>query len=494
MTPSPAAASNASVRLPQDLTLPAMFRHANGVVRAVMIGLISASVVTWTILLAKGVDVALAKARLRRALTEAEADSTLAELQLRLGQRRDPLAMMIRAVTNEIRLSGTAPAAGIKERVASRLERTEATLGRQLMRATGILATIGSTAPFIGLFGTVWGIMDSFIGISQAQTTNLAVVAPGIAEALLATAAGLVAAIPAVVIYNGFARAIGGYRAMLADLAASVQRLVVTRTGRRTHRAQGSGGVAAMAVRTRSWRRRNGGVARDQRDALHRRDTGTADHLHGGRSAGHGRCAGRVAQFDSRGATPAGQADLPDIAGRQDTRAWRCAGGRREPGSGTRPGERQRSHPAHLPARGQDDPVRRPDGHDGCAARGRIPETRTGHARHGAIAVSAASGRVEADRPGIWRWGGCLLLVLLAHVAVLVGLRGTISQSGAPVAPPAVLLDLAPAPVAPPEPTPPPPIATPPPPAEVAPPPPEPEPPPPARTATATARGRSASA
>jgi biopolymer transport protein ExbB len=226
VAPSPAAATNASVRLPQDLTLPAMFRHANGVVRAVMIGLISASVVTWTILLAKGVDVALAKARLRRALTEAEADSTLAELQLRLGQRRDPLAMMIRAVTNEIRLSGTAPAAGIKERVASRLDRTEATLGRQLMRATGLLATIGSTAPFIGLFGTVWGIMDSFIGISQAQTTSLAVVAPGIAEALLATAAGLVAAIPAVVIYNGFARAIGGYRAMLADLAASVQRLV----------------------------------------------------------------------------------------------------------------------------------------------------------------------------------------------------------------------------------------------------------------------------
>ena len=224
--PSPAAASNASVRLPQDLTLSAMFHHANGVVRAVMIGLISASVVTWTILLAKGVDVALAKARLRRVLTEAEADSTLAELQLRLGQRRDPLAMMIRAATNEIRLSGAAPAAGIKERVASRLDRTEATLGRQLMRATGVLATIGSTAPFIGLFGTVWGIMDSFIGISQAQTTNLAVVAPGIAEALLATAAGLVAAIPAVVIYNGFARAIGGYRAMLADLAASVQRLV----------------------------------------------------------------------------------------------------------------------------------------------------------------------------------------------------------------------------------------------------------------------------
>ena len=91
---------------------------------------------------------------------------------------------------------------------------------------TGILATIGATAPFVGLFGTVWGIMNSFIGISKSQTTNLAVVAPGIAEALLATALGLVAAIPAVVIYNLFARWIAGYRARLADAAAGVERLV----------------------------------------------------------------------------------------------------------------------------------------------------------------------------------------------------------------------------------------------------------------------------
>jgi biopolymer transport protein ExbB len=89
-----------------------------------------------------------------------------------------------------------------------------------------VLATIGATAPFIGLFGTVWGIMNSFIGIAKLQTTNLAVVAPGIAEALLATAAGLIAAIPAVVIYNLFARATAEYRAGLGDLAAAVERLV----------------------------------------------------------------------------------------------------------------------------------------------------------------------------------------------------------------------------------------------------------------------------
>jgi len=91
---------------------------------------------------------------------------------------------------------------------------------------TGILATVGSIAPFVGLFGTVWGIMNSFIGISQSQTTNLAIVAPGIAEALLATALGLVAAIPAVMIYNAFTRSIAGYRLMLADTSAAVERLI----------------------------------------------------------------------------------------------------------------------------------------------------------------------------------------------------------------------------------------------------------------------------
>jgi biopolymer transport protein ExbB len=94
------------------------------------------------------------------------------------------------------------------------------------MRGTSVLATIGATAPFVGLFGTVWGIMNSFIGIAKEHTTNLAVVAPGIAEALLATAFGLAAAIPAVVIYNMFARSIAGYRALLGDASAAVLRLV----------------------------------------------------------------------------------------------------------------------------------------------------------------------------------------------------------------------------------------------------------------------------
>jgi biopolymer transport protein TolQ len=102
-------------------------------------------------------------------------------------------------------------------------------VGREMERVErfmAYLATVGSTAPFVGLFGTVWGIMNSFIGISKAHATNLAIVAPGIAEALLATAFGLAAAIPAVVIYNAFARLIAGYRAQLGDASAEVLTLV----------------------------------------------------------------------------------------------------------------------------------------------------------------------------------------------------------------------------------------------------------------------------
>ncbi|WP_284198655.1 tonB-system energizer ExbB, partial [Azospirillum oryzae] len=134
---------------------------------------------------------------------------------------------LVRAVVAETHLSADAPSRdGLMDRAASRLERIESAAGRRMARGTGILATIGSTGPFIGLFGTVWGIMTSFIGISKAQTTNLAVVAPGIAEALLATAIGLVAAIPAVVVYNACSRAIGGHKAQLTDASAAVLRLL----------------------------------------------------------------------------------------------------------------------------------------------------------------------------------------------------------------------------------------------------------------------------
>jgi biopolymer transport protein ExbB len=152
---------------------------------------------------------------------------TLADVHAELGNRPGVAPALVRAARLELQKSAdVSDQAGIKERIGTRLARLDAAAGRHMNRGTGVLATIGATAPFVGLFGTVWGIMNSFIGISKAQTTNLAVVAPGIAEALLATAIGLFAAIPAVIIYNQFARSLGRYRALVGDASAEVLNLV----------------------------------------------------------------------------------------------------------------------------------------------------------------------------------------------------------------------------------------------------------------------------
>ena len=144
--------------------------------------------------------------------------------------------LLAKAALAEVSLSADSRSrkTGLAERVTYRLSRIEAAAGRRITRGTGFLATIGATAPFVGLFGTVWGIMNSFVGISKAQTTNLAVVAPGIAEALLATAMGLVAAIPAVVIYNVLARSTAGYRALVSDVVGLGAIDRVTRFGPRS--------------------------------------------------------------------------------------------------------------------------------------------------------------------------------------------------------------------------------------------------------------------
>jgi len=203
-----------------------MFVNADPLVKAVLIGLVFASIVTWTVWLAKSIELMVARRRARSALRTLASVRSVAEAVQRVGRREGTVGDFVSAAVAELQLSdNTMEPAGIKERVASRLERIEANRGRTMMRGTGVLATIGATAPFVGLFGTVWGIMNSFIGISKSQTTNLAVVAPGIAEALLATAFGLAAAIPAVVIYNVFARQIAVYRALLGDGAAEVLRL-----------------------------------------------------------------------------------------------------------------------------------------------------------------------------------------------------------------------------------------------------------------------------
>ncbi|MGE6783118.1 tonB-system energizer ExbB [Ensifer adhaerens] len=225
-----AAEGVASPVLPHDLSPIGMFMAADVVVKSVMIGLALASVATWAIFLVKFLELVGAKARLTRAVRLLSAANGLADVKAAFDGKSGPAADMVAAAIDEMARSEAvidhAPAGGLKERVASLLTRIEVRAGKRMTSGTGILASIGSVGPFVGLFGTVWGIMNSFIGISKAQTTNLAIVAPGIAEALLATAIGLVAAIPAVVIYNYFARSVGGYKVILADAAAAVERLV----------------------------------------------------------------------------------------------------------------------------------------------------------------------------------------------------------------------------------------------------------------------------
>ena len=210
-----------------DLSPWGMYQNADIIVKIVMIGLAIASIITWTIWIAKGFELMGAKRRLRTEIVHLKKARTLKEASATATKPGTLANVLVHDALEEMRLSvNSREKEGIKERVAFRLERLVAACGRNMSSGTGVLATIGSTAPFVGLFGTVWGIMNSFIGIAKTQTTNLAVVAPGIAEALLATALGLVAAIPAVVIYNVFARSIAGYKAQVSDASAEVLLLV----------------------------------------------------------------------------------------------------------------------------------------------------------------------------------------------------------------------------------------------------------------------------
>lgn len=218
-SPTAPPAPTVAAALPRDLSVLGMFLAADWVVQAVMIGLVVASVLTWTVFLAKSLELAAAQRRQTRALAAIDSAPSLDA-----APANDLVAVAL--VERKLSVDNNNDRDGLKERIASRLERLEAATGRRMLKGTGVLATIGATAPFVGLFGTVWGIMNSFIGISKSQTTNLAVVAPGIAEALLATALGLAAAIPAVVIYNHFSRRIAAYRALVGDTSAAVLRLV----------------------------------------------------------------------------------------------------------------------------------------------------------------------------------------------------------------------------------------------------------------------------
>lgn len=222
---------------PDTLTAWGMFVHADIIVQAVMVGLALASLVTWTMLLAKSWEFSRVRRRLGEARDHMLAAVRLSDIEDADALQHDIPRSLLDATVLELRLShDMEDKAGVSERVASRLDRLEARHLRELRKGASVLATIGATAPFVGLFGTVWGIMNSFVGIAESNTTNLAVVAPGIAEALLATALGLVAAIPAVVIYNHFARTLAGLKGVLGDLSAGIQQLVSRDLDRRTQR------------------------------------------------------------------------------------------------------------------------------------------------------------------------------------------------------------------------------------------------------------------
>ena len=215
------AGAQASV-LPHDMSPLGMFFAADQVVKSVLVGLSVATLATWVVLLVKGARLLAARREAAQAVAVLKSATSLPDAAGKSGA--SVLAQcLLDDVQQELRLSQAhAPAAAVKERAGFRQEQLIAHKVRAMTQGIGLLASIGAVAPFVGLFGTVWGIMNSFIGIAVSQSTNLATVAPGIAEALLATALGLVAAIPAVVIYNVLSRGINQYKAQLRAASAQV--------------------------------------------------------------------------------------------------------------------------------------------------------------------------------------------------------------------------------------------------------------------------------
>jgi biopolymer transport protein TolQ len=196
----PEVAATADLMSPLNL-----FLQADAVVKAVMIGLLLASVWTWAIIFTHSIRLR----RINRATDTFESEFWAANdidaFHSRRGSEKLPIAVVMSAALDEWRRSTKAKVvdrAGTRERLASRMNAAVAAELDRLSDRLNILATVGSVAPFVGLFGTVWGIMRSFTAIAGANNTSLAVVAPGIAEALFATAIGLFAAIPAVIAYN----------------------------------------------------------------------------------------------------------------------------------------------------------------------------------------------------------------------------------------------------------------------------------------------------
>jgi biopolymer transport protein TolQ len=210
-----------------DLSMWALFLRADIIVKFVMLALIAASFWCWAIIFDKSIKVRQLDTRAEQFEEAFWSGGSLEELYDRIGSRPlDPMSSIFVAAMREWRRSaakGLADRDSTRASLPQRIDRVmSVTLGREmelLERRLGFLASVGSTAPFIGLFGTVWGIMNSFQSIAATKNTSLAVVAPGIAEALFATALGLVAAIPAVIAYNKISSDLDRYSKRLENFA-----------------------------------------------------------------------------------------------------------------------------------------------------------------------------------------------------------------------------------------------------------------------------------
>ena len=215
-----------------DITPISMFMEAGIVVKIVMIGLLVASIFSWVILIIKIIEFAGLNSKTDRFLESFRGARSIADMRkIATADEFDgnPLADMAAAATEEVELSRQAGLSVTGEhrdsaitRASTAVSAVQSGLAGRLSGGQQFLASVGSSGPFVGLFGTVYGVMNSFIGIAQSNTTNLAVVAPGIAEALLATGIGLFAAIPAVIFYNYFNTRIAAYGTRSDGFAAEL--------------------------------------------------------------------------------------------------------------------------------------------------------------------------------------------------------------------------------------------------------------------------------
>jgi len=236
--PAPEAAEAApeTIKHAGKLTVMQMFMDAQPVVKVVMIGLVLASIFSWTLLVTKLLEFGSlnrASDRFMEAFRGARSIGEMGKLATSEEYEGNPLADMAAAAAQEVELSRQAGLSVSGEHRDSTIQRAmsavtavQASLGKRLSGGMQFLASVGSSGPFIGLFGTVYGIMNSFIGIANTNTTNLAVVAPGIAEALLATGIGLFAAIPAVIFYNYFQTRISAFGARTEGFVAELMNAI----------------------------------------------------------------------------------------------------------------------------------------------------------------------------------------------------------------------------------------------------------------------------